>query len=45
MLCMDMSKEMDFEIRKGWKSFKYFLRTIVDAVIEIKYSVCRRMSD
>ena len=43
MLGMDMSEEMDFEIRKGWKSFKYFLRTIVDAVIEIKYSVCRRM--
>lgn len=45
MLGMDMSEEMGFEIRKGWKSFKNFFRSIVDAVIEIKNSVCWRMGD
>lgn len=45
MLGMDMSEEMGFEIRKGWKSFKYFLRAIVDTVIEIKDSIGRRMGE
>ena len=45
MLGMDMSEKMGFEIRKGWKPFKDFLRPIVDAVIEIKDSIGRRMGD
>ena len=40
-----MSEKMDFEIVKGWKSFKDFLRTIVDTVVEVKDSVGRRMGD
>lgn len=45
MLGMNMSEEMGFEIRKGCKSFKYFLRAKVDTVIEIKDSIGRRMGD
>lgn len=45
MLGMDMSEEMGFEIRKGWKPFKDFLRAIVDTVFEIKDSIGRRMCD
>ena len=45
MLSMDMSEKMGFKISKVWKPFKNFLRAIVDAVIEIKDSVCRRMGD
>ena len=43
MLGMDMSEKMGFEIMDRWKPFKDFFRAIIDAVIEIKYSVCRRM--
>lgn len=45
MLGMDMSEEMGFEIMKGWKPFKDFLRAIVDTIIEIKDSIGRRMCD
>ena len=45
MLGMDMSEKMGFEIVKGRDPFEYFLRAIVDAVVEIKDSVCRRMGD
>ena len=43
VLGMDMSEKMGFEIMDRWKPFKDFFRAIIDAVIEIKYSVCRRM--
>ena len=42
---MDMSEQMGFEIRKGWEPFKDFLGAIVDAVVEIKDSIARRMGD
>lgn len=45
MLGMDMSEEMGFEIMKGWKPFKDFLRAIVDTVIEIKDSIGWGMGD
>lgn len=45
MLGMDMSEKMGFEIVKGPDPFEYFLRAIVDAVVEIKDSVGRRMGD
>ena len=45
MLGMDMSEKMGFEIVKGRELFEYFLRAIVDAVVEIKDSVGRRMGD
>ena len=44
VLGMDMSEKMGFEIRKGWKSFKDFLGSIVDAVVKIKNAVSRTMS-
>lgn len=40
---MDMSEKVSFEIMKGWDSFKDFFRSIIDAIIKIKDSVCRRM--
>lgn len=40
-----MSENMGLEIMKGWKSFKDFLRTIVDTVVEVKDSAGRRMGD
>ena len=42
---MDMSKQMGFEIRKGWEPFEDFLRAIVDAVVEVKDAVSGRMGD
>lgn len=45
MLGVDMSEKMCFEIKKRWKPFKDFLRTIVDAIIEIKDSIGRRMGN
>ena len=45
MLSMDMSEKMGFKISKVWKPFKDFLRAIVDAVIEIKDSIGRRMGN
>lgn len=45
MLGMDMSEQMGFEIRKGWEPFKDFLGAIVEAVVEIKDSIARRMGN
>lgn len=42
---MDMSEEMGFEIMERRESFKDFLRAILDAIIEIKDSIGRRMGD
>lgn len=45
MLGMDMSEQMGFEIMERGKPFKDFLGAIVDAVVEIKDSIGRRMGD
>ena len=45
MFGMDMSEQMGFEIMERGKSFKDFLGTIVDAVVELKNSIGRRMGD
>ncbi len=45
MFGMDMSEKMRFEIVERGKIFEKFLRAILDAIIEIKDAICRRMSN
>lgn len=44
MLGMNMTEEMGFQI-KCRQPIKDFFRTIVDVVVEVKDSVCRRVGN